>query len=208
VLKIVRRELMMAALRWIMVAKLVSVLPTRMATRLNFFSLGPETEQSRVDYSGSGPNPPLCPVTGEVFMADTSDTNLHLTCSNFALLRLIAGLTVIYGNGLILTGGPASAFWGAPLARFGLDFLFALSGYLVAGSWERRPRPLFFLGRRLLRVLPGLAGYSVPWRGLRRRANAGYGSLNKPETTPLAYSYHTRDGTQRSSPQPLAVKKS
>jgi len=136
-------------------------------------------------------------------MADTSDTNLHLTCSNFALLRLIAGLTVIYGNGLILTGGPASAFWGAPLARFGLDFLFALSGYLVAGSWERRPRPLFFLGRRLLRVLPGLAGYSVPWRGLRRRANAGYGSLNKPETTPLAYSYHTRDGTQRSSPQPL-----
>jgi len=27
--------------------------------------------------------------------------------------------------------------------------------------------------------------YPVPWRGLRRRANAGHGSLNKPETTPL-----------------------
>lgn len=98
------------------------------------------------------------PVTGEVFMADTSDTNPHLARSNFALLRVIAGLTVVYGNGLTLTGGPASAFWGAPLARFGLDFLFALSGYLVAGSWKRRPRPLFFFGRRLLRVLPGLAG--------------------------------------------------
>src|SRR4051794_8332223 len=31
-----------------------------------------------------------------------------------------------------------------------------------------------------------LSCYSVPWRDLRRRANAGCGSLNKPEITPPA----------------------
>ena len=35
--------------------------------------------------------------------------------------------------------------------------------------------------RRLARVS---RCYPCPWRGLRRRANAGHGSLNKPETTP------------------------
>ncbi len=38
-LRISYRELMMAAPRWIMAAKLVSVLSLRMATRLNSFSL-------------------------------------------------------------------------------------------------------------------------------------------------------------------------
>ena len=68
---------------------------------------------------------------------------------------------VIYGNGPILTGGPPSGLWGAPLPRFGLDLLFAMSGYLIAGSWIRRPQLLPFLIARARRVWPGLAGCVV-----------------------------------------------
>lgn len=80
------------------------------------------------------------------------------TANNFDLLRIVACVPVIYGNGLLLTAAPASALWGAPVARFGLDFLFALSGYLVAGSWLRDPAFLPFLSRRIVRMMPGMAG--------------------------------------------------
>ncbi len=76
---------------------------------------------------------------------------------NFNLLRVAAGMAVVYGNGLILTGAPASAFWGAPFSRFALDLLFAISGFTVAGSWLRRPHLLAFVAGRLRRIMPGLA---------------------------------------------------
>ena len=76
---------------------------------------------------------------------------------NFAALRLFAVGLVVYGNGLLLTGGAPTAYWGAPTSRIGLDLLFAISGYLALESWGRRPRLVAFAVRRATRLLPGLA---------------------------------------------------
>ncbi len=63
---------------------------------------------------------------------------------------------MLYGNGWVLTGGPGRGLWGAPFARVGLDLFFAISGYLVTGSWERTPHLGAFLAKRALRIFPGL----------------------------------------------------
>ncbi len=76
--------------------------------------------------------------------------------NNFDALRVFAALVVLYGNGWVLTGGPGRGLWGAPFARVGLDLFFAISGYLVTGSWERTPRLGAFLLKRVLRIFPGL----------------------------------------------------
>ena len=76
--------------------------------------------------------------------------------SNFDALRVFAAVLVIYGNGLVLTDAPASGLWGAPFPRVGLDLLFATSGYLLAGSWERGPRLMPYLAKRALRLFPAL----------------------------------------------------
>jgi peptidoglycan/LPS O-acetylase OafA/YrhL len=89
-------------------------------------------------------------------MTDTLGSTLGLRRGNFDALRVFAALLVIYGNGLVLTSAPASGLWGAPFPRIGLDILFAISGYLVTGSWERTPRIGPFLAKRALRIFPGL----------------------------------------------------
>ncbi len=76
--------------------------------------------------------------------------------NNFDALRVFAALIVLYGNGWVLTGGPGRGLWGAPFARVGIDLFFAISGYLVTGSWERTPRLGGFLVERVLRIFPGL----------------------------------------------------
>jgi peptidoglycan/LPS O-acetylase OafA/YrhL len=63
---------------------------------------------------------------------------------------------VIYGHGFNLTGGVGPGLWGVPFARVGLDVFFAISGYLVTGSWERTPWLPTYLRKRALRILPGL----------------------------------------------------
>ena len=87
----------------------------------------------------------------------SSTASSRFTGSNFTALRLFAVVLVIYGNGLVLTGAPASGLWGAPFPRIGLDLLFAVSGYLAAGSWDRLPRLAPYLTKRALRLFPGLA---------------------------------------------------
>jgi peptidoglycan/LPS O-acetylase OafA/YrhL len=76
---------------------------------------------------------------------------------NFNALRLLAVGIVIYGNGLVLTSSPPSALWGAPMPRIGLDMLFAISGFLATGSWQRTGRLGPYLARRVLRLFPTLA---------------------------------------------------
>jgi peptidoglycan/LPS O-acetylase OafA/YrhL len=75
---------------------------------------------------------------------------------NFDALRTFAAFVVIAGNGYVLTGAPGRGWWGAPLARVGLDLFFSISGYLATASWERAPRPGRYLVRRALRLFPGL----------------------------------------------------
>lgn len=90
-------------------------------------------------------------------MADTIPPDPRPFGGNFDLLRLAAVVTVVYGDGLVLTGAPGAGWWGAPLGRFGLDVLFSISGFLAAGGWEREPRAAPFMARRAARMLPGLA---------------------------------------------------
>jgi peptidoglycan/LPS O-acetylase OafA/YrhL len=82
---------------------------------------------------------------------------MHQTRSNnFDALRLFAALMVIYGHGFNMSGGIGPGLWGVPFARVGLDVFFAISGYLVTGSWERTPGLWTFLMKRGLRLFPGL----------------------------------------------------
>jgi len=76
--------------------------------------------------------------------------------NNFDFLRCVAAIVVIYGHGWTLSGAGGAGLWGVPFARIGLDVFFAISGYLVTGSWERAPRLGRFLANRSLRIFPGL----------------------------------------------------
>lgn len=84
--------------------------------------------------------------TGTLAQADT----------NFNALRIFAVLVVIYGNGFILTGALAPGLWGEPFALIGLHLLFATSGFLLAGSWQRDTDWRRYVTRRAVRLLPGL----------------------------------------------------
>ena len=77
--------------------------------------------------------------------------------NNFDALRVMAALMVIHGHGWVLAGDAGPGLWGVPFARAGLDVFFSVSGYLVTGSWENGPRLGRFLGKRALRIMPGLA---------------------------------------------------
>lgn len=77
--------------------------------------------------------------------------------NNFDFLRVFAALMVIYGHGYVLSTNGGPGFWGVPFARIGLDIFFAISGYMVTGSWLRTPQLGAFLWKRTLRILPGLA---------------------------------------------------
>jgi peptidoglycan/LPS O-acetylase OafA/YrhL len=77
--------------------------------------------------------------------------------NNFDGLRLIAALFVLLahtattsGRGLWLL--PGGLDWG----RLGVLIFFAISGHLVAASWNRDPDPGRFLARRFRRIAPGL----------------------------------------------------
>lgn len=68
--------------------------------------------------------------------------------NNFDGLRLIAALLVVYGHQTVDQTGTA----GLRLVMF-----FAISGFLVAGSWNADPNVGRFLVRRLLRIWPAFA---------------------------------------------------
>ncbi len=76
--------------------------------------------------------------------------------NNFDFLRLFAAGMVVYGHGWVLATNAGPGFWGVPFARIGLDIFFAISGYMVTGSWQRSPSLLRFLAKRALRIFPGL----------------------------------------------------
>lgn len=72
--------------------------------------------------------------------------------NNFDALRLAAALLVVYGHE---TADQTGTF-GLRLVLF-----FAISGYLVAGSWRSDPHAGRFLTRRFLRVWPAYAAMVV-----------------------------------------------
>lgn len=81
--------------------------------------------------------------------------------SNFDLIRLLAASAVVLSHSLVVVRG--NAWWFAhpddPLRELGDDAVavfFVVSGFLVTQSWERDPNLPRYLGRRALRMVPGL----------------------------------------------------
>lgn len=83
--------------------------------------------------------------------------------NNFDLLRLLAALAVLLSHSFQLSYGN---YWLEPIWRIGAHqatigrlaviVFFIVSGYLITGSWVRRPDPVRFVLARATRLLPGL----------------------------------------------------
>lgn len=77
--------------------------------------------------------------------------------NNLTALRWLAASMVLIGHSFAFLGLPEPTFMGwVTLGPLGVYIFFAISGYLVAQSWESDPHPLRFLQRRALRIFPGL----------------------------------------------------
>ena len=78
--------------------------------------------------------------------------------NNLTALRWLAASMGLYGHAFVFLGLPEPVFMGwSPMGPLGVFIFFAISGYLVAQSWESDPNALRFLQRRALRIFPGLA---------------------------------------------------
>jgi peptidoglycan/LPS O-acetylase OafA/YrhL len=80
---------------------------------------------------------------------------------NFTLLRLLLSVAVVVSHAASVGTGrhmdePLYALTGYTLGEHGVNGFFAVSGFLVAMSWDRRGGAMPFAAARLLRVFPGL----------------------------------------------------
>jgi peptidoglycan/LPS O-acetylase OafA/YrhL len=77
--------------------------------------------------------------------------------NNLTALRWFAASLVLYGHAFVFLGLPEPLFlqW-VPMGPLGVYIFFAISGYLVAQSWQRDPSVPRFLAKRALRIFPGL----------------------------------------------------
>ncbi|MDO5697706.1 MAG: acyltransferase [Dermatophilus congolensis] len=76
-------------------------------------------------------------------------------CNGLNLLRLIMASGVIWYHTFRLTGRPiAPPALDQALTNVWVDGFFVLSGYLIVGSWMRRPRLATYTRHRLLRLYP------------------------------------------------------
>jgi peptidoglycan/LPS O-acetylase OafA/YrhL len=82
---------------------------------------------------------------------------------NFLLLRLLAASLVIYGHGPAISGDGslpdlfAWAGWGMYSGDIAVHAFFAISGFMIAGSYLRRQHLPSFLWARCLRIYPAYA---------------------------------------------------
>jgi peptidoglycan/LPS O-acetylase OafA/YrhL len=79
--------------------------------------------------------------------------------SGFDYLRIVLATGVILAHSFLLTYGPAGErgnwfFYFAPLI---VPMFFALSGFLIAGSFERSKSLFVFFGLRVFRIAPALS---------------------------------------------------
>jgi peptidoglycan/LPS O-acetylase OafA/YrhL len=77
--------------------------------------------------------------------------------NNLDALRLVSALAVMVGHSFTLTGiAAAPRVLGMPIHNLGLYAFFAISGYLIASSWQKNPRLIPYLVNRSLRIFPAL----------------------------------------------------
>lgn len=101
---------------------------------------------------------------------------MNARLNNFDLIRLLAALQVVFvhavGHTQLLETGPGwlLALLDGVILFPGVAVFFVISGFLIAGSWERsRDRPLAYFWRRGLRIYPALlvcVGVSVVILGI------------------------------------------
>lgn len=86
--------------------------------------------------------------------------------SGFDYTRVILAIVIILSHGMMTSYGAAKQdlvlahFWARPIL-FLVPMFFSLSGFLVAGSWERCRTMVAFLGLRVLRIFPALSAQVV-----------------------------------------------
>lgn len=90
-------------------------------------------------------------------LASAASSVSVLPRNNFTFIMLAAAGLVSIRHSAILLGPDAPTAALAAMPAVGVFVLFAISGYLVAGSWQRRPAAGRYLADRLVRILPGLA---------------------------------------------------
>jgi peptidoglycan/LPS O-acetylase OafA/YrhL len=84
-------------------------------------------------------------------MIETSRRN------NLDVVRLFAASLVVFSHSFVLLGQKdPGMLWQTPGA-IGVYIFFAVSGYLIAKSWDADPHLGRFLTRRILRIFPALA---------------------------------------------------
>lgn len=82
--------------------------------------------------------------------------------NNFDLIRFIAAGFVIVSHSFAVSGGFAEPGVGSTtLGTLGVYIFFSISGFLVTKSWLAHPRLSAFIGKRLLRIMPGLIGATL-----------------------------------------------
>ncbi len=87
----------------------------------------------------------------------TGPSRQILHTDNFAAVRLLAAMTVVFGHSFPLTGGEGPGFFGSPSSTLAVKVFFVISGLLISESWIRDPAPTRYLARRALRIFPALA---------------------------------------------------
>jgi len=78
------------------------------------------------------------------------------TKDNLNAIRLSMALLVIFSHSFAVLDVPEPEILDWTLGTFAVQVFFAVSGYLIAGSYMRRPRFVAFGVNRALRILPGL----------------------------------------------------
>ncbi len=77
--------------------------------------------------------------------------------NHFDALRLVAAALVIWGHQYAILGLPVPLLAGNEPGALGVVMFFAISGYLVTGSWQADPHLGRFALRRFLRIWPALS---------------------------------------------------
>ena len=86
--------------------------------------------------------------------------------NSYGVVRLAAAIAVIFTHAFGVVGGweapePMAAMTGWSVAAHAVHVFFALSGFMIAASWERSADWLDFAVARLLRIMPALVVVNI-----------------------------------------------
>lgn len=106
-------------------------------------------------YAGPALAPPTTRREARARARGAISARLDPRCNGLNLLRLVMAIGVIFYHSYRLTGRPIEpAVLDQALENVWVDGFFALSGFLIVGSWLRRPQVVPYLRHRILRIYP------------------------------------------------------